>query len=68
MVDVPGTANLPDDVLPPLAAILIMLSGVAALIVSLWAAVGFVIHSRRTARFASDSEPGKSVEAVFEPC
>ena len=55
LVDVPGVANLPDDAVPPPEAILIMLSGMAALIISLSAAVGCLIHSTRTAPLAGNT-------------
>ena len=64
MVDVPGAANPADNVVPPPAAMLIVLSGLATLIISLAAAIGCVIHSGRSDRYDGDTGGDEWLEAL----
>jgi RsiW-degrading membrane proteinase PrsW (M82 family) len=47
LVDVPGATELPDEVMPPPAAIMIVLSGVAATVASIVLACWCLIRARR---------------------
>jgi hypothetical protein len=47
LVDVPGATDLPDGVMPPLAAIMIVLSGMAVMVASVALACWCIIRSRR---------------------